>query len=119
MSIRPAVRKPVPAAAAGRPIVIRPSDSCRELICSKPPAGALWICRGRADAELLTSPHFLHLGIFREAFPRGGVAMVFTFPSSSAALPVVGREAPAAAAVKWHRPVAAFVLVFAAVWLSL
>jgi hypothetical protein len=45
--------------------------------------------------------------------------MVFTFPSSSAALPVVGREAPAATAVKWHRPVAAFVLVFVAVWLSL
>jgi hypothetical protein len=117
-----AARKAVTAAVAGKPIVIQPLDSCRELICSKLPAGVLWICpSGFAQAALTPnfSPHFLHLGIFREAFPRGGVAMVFTFPSSSAALPVVGREAPAAAAVKWHRPVAAFVLVFAAVWLSL
>jgi len=36
-----AARKAVPVAAAGKPIVFRPSDSCRELICSKPPAGAL------------------------------------------------------------------------------
>jgi hypothetical protein len=45
--------------------------------------------------------------------------MVFTSPSSSATLPTVERERFGAAASKWHRPVAAYVLLFAAVWLLL
>jgi hypothetical protein len=45
--------------------------------------------------------------------------MVFTSPSSSAAFPTVERERFGATASKWQRPVATFVLLFAAVWLSL
>lgn len=45
--------------------------------------------------------------------------MAYTSPSSSAALPTFGREQPAVAAGQWWRPVAGFVLLFAAVWLSL
>ena len=45
--------------------------------------------------------------------------MVFSSPSSSAMLPTVGRQHSAAAATRWQRPVTAFVLLFAAVWLSL
>jgi hypothetical protein len=45
--------------------------------------------------------------------------MVYTFPSSSAALPTVERERPAAVASGWQRPVASFILLFAAVWLLL
>lgn len=44
--------------------------------------------------------------------------MVYS-PSSSAALPTFERERPAVAAGQWWRPVAGFVLLFAAVWLSL
>jgi hypothetical protein len=45
--------------------------------------------------------------------------MVFSSPSSSATLPTVERQHSAAAATNWQRPVTAFVLLFAAVWLSL
>jgi hypothetical protein len=46
--------------------------------------------------------------------------MVSSSPSSSAALPAIERDRyGVAAARKWHRPVGAFVLLFAAVWLSL
>jgi hypothetical protein len=45
--------------------------------------------------------------------------MVFTSPSSSATLPTVELERFGAAASKWHRPVATFVLLFGAVWLLL
>ena len=45
--------------------------------------------------------------------------MVYTSPSSSAAVPTVERERPAIAASQWLRPVAGFILLFAAVWLLL
>jgi hypothetical protein len=45
--------------------------------------------------------------------------MVFTSQSSSAALPSTDRDIAAAVAGNWRRPVAAFVLAFAAVWLAL
>ena len=45
--------------------------------------------------------------------------MVYTSPSSSAALPTVEREPHAAIAGTWQRPVAEFVLLFAVVWLLL
>lgn len=45
--------------------------------------------------------------------------MVYTSPSSSAAVPTVERERPAIAASQWLRPVTGFILLFAAVWLSL
>lgn len=45
--------------------------------------------------------------------------MVYTSPSSSAAVSTIERERPTAAASKWQRPVAEFVLLFAAVWLLL
>ena len=45
--------------------------------------------------------------------------MVFSSPSSSATLPTVERQHSAAAATRWQRPVTAFILLFAAVWLSL
>lgn len=43
--------------------------------------------------------------------------MVYTSPSSSAAVSTIERERPAVAARKWQRPVAEFVVLFAAVWL--
>jgi len=45
--------------------------------------------------------------------------MVYTFPSSSTTLPTVERERAGTATSKWHRPVAFFLLLFAAVWLAL
>jgi hypothetical protein len=45
--------------------------------------------------------------------------MVYTSPSSSAALPTIEREWPTGATIKWRRPVAEFLLLFAAVWLLL
>jgi hypothetical protein len=46
--------------------------------------------------------------------------MVYTSPSSSAAVPTLERERPAAVAASgWQKPVAGFVLLFAAVWLLL
>ena len=44
--------------------------------------------------------------------------MAYTSPSSSAALSAVERERSALDAGHWWRPVAGFVLLFAAVWLS-
>lgn len=45
--------------------------------------------------------------------------MVYTSPSTSAAVPVGERERPAVAASPWLKPVAGFLLLFGAVWLSL
>jgi hypothetical protein len=45
--------------------------------------------------------------------------MVYNSPSSSAALPTVEHHRRALAAGRWWRPVAGFVLLFAAVWLAL
>ncbi len=42
--------------------------------------------------------------------------MVYTSPSSSAALPTIERERSMAAANRWQRPVAEFAFLFAAVW---
>lgn len=43
--------------------------------------------------------------------------MVYTSPSSSAAVPTIERERSMATASRWQRPVAEFVLLFAVVWL--
>jgi hypothetical protein len=45
--------------------------------------------------------------------------MVFTSPSSSTTFSTVEREPAGAATARWQRPVATFVLLFAAVWLLL
>jgi hypothetical protein len=45
--------------------------------------------------------------------------MVYTSPSSSAAVPAIEREGSAVAASQWLRPVAGFILLFAAAWLLL
>jgi hypothetical protein len=45
--------------------------------------------------------------------------MVYTSPTSSAALPTIERERPSVAERQWLRPVLGFALLFAAVWLGL
>jgi hypothetical protein len=63
--------------------------------------------------------------MFRPDFPLPGVvqerggAMVYTSPTSTAALPTIERERPSVAERQWLRPVFGFVLLFAAVWLGL